>query len=99
MLKFNSKIFLFLTINGTLVVLTGNSTLASLLPQENPTVTNQVLISVEFKLPKDAAPKTSVGGGVRGQVQFALPGGSAPRTSVGGGTRGDVQFALPGGSA
>ncbi|MBD2510918.1 DUF928 domain-containing protein [Nostoc muscorum FACHB-395] len=98
MVKFNSKIFLFLTINGTLVVLIGNSTLASLLPQENPTVTNQVLISVEFKLPKDAAPKTSVGGGVRGQVQFALPGGSTPKTSVGGGTRGDVQFALPGGS-
>jgi len=83
--------FLSLTVCST-IALTGNATLANPLPQK-------ILISVEFKLPKDAAPRTSVGGGTRGNVQFALPGGSTPRTSVGGGTRGDVQFTLPGGSA
>ncbi|MEH2350873.1 MAG: DUF928 domain-containing protein [Nostoc sp.] len=98
MIKFNSQIFFFIPVSTTLV-LTSNTTLASLLPQQNPTVSNQVLISVDFKPPKDPAPKTSVGGGTRGNVQFGLPGGSAPRTSVGGGTRGNVQFGLPGGSA
>jgi hypothetical protein len=38
-----------------------------------------------------SAPRTSVGGGTRGDVQLALPsGGSAPRTSIGGGTRGEI---------
>ncbi|WP_414577853.1 DUF928 domain-containing protein [Anabaena sp. CCY 9402-a] len=98
MMKFNSQILFFITVSNILL-LTSKTTLASLLPQEHSTVSNQVLISLEFKPPKDPAPKTSVGGGVRGQVQFGLPGGSAPRTSVGGGTRGNVQFGLPGGSA
>ncbi|MEM9137115.1 MAG: DUF928 domain-containing protein, partial [Cyanobacteria bacterium P01_F01_bin.42] len=55
-----------------------------------------VSMAVEFKPPNDSAPKTSVGGGVRGNVQFALPQGGTPQSSVGGGTRGDVQFAVPG---
>ncbi|GET40660.1 DUF928 domain-containing protein [Microseira wollei] len=44
---------------------------------------------MQFALPGDAVPKTSVGGGVRGNVQFALPSGATPRTSVGAGVRGE----------
>ncbi|MDY7013421.1 MAG: DUF928 domain-containing protein [Cyanobacteriota bacterium] len=53
-------------------------------------------IALEFNVPDRSAPRSSIGGGVRGRVQFALPGRGGPRSSVGGGVRGNTQFALPG---
>ena len=72
---------------------------ASLTPNERETLPSDSLISVRFEAPGDGAPKSSIGGGVRGNVQFAVPGDAAPRSSVGGGVRGNVQFAAPGEAA
>src|ERR687885_329449 len=72
---------------------------ASLTPNERETLPSDSLISVRFEAPGDGAPKSSIGGGVRGNVQFAAPGDAAPRNSVGGGVRGNVQFAAPGEAA
>lgn len=66
---------------------------------QRETLPNNSLVSVKFETPGDAAPQTSVGGGVRGSVQFSAPGDAAPTNSVGGGVRGGVQFSAPGGSA
>ena len=72
---------------------------ASLTPNQSATLPRDSLISVRFEAPGDVAPKSSIGGGVRGKVQFASPGEAGPRTSIGGGVRGNVQFASPGESA
>ncbi len=57
---------------------------------------NQLITSVEFSLPDDKNPNSSIGGGSRGNVQFGLPEDSSnPNSSVGGGSRGDIQFGLP----
>ena len=89
---------LFTTVTGV-VILTAHSVRASLFTQKLDIVTNNSLIALEFTLPGDSAPKTSIGEGVRGQVQFSLPGDTpAPRSTVAGGTRGDVEFSLPGGT-
>ena len=79
-------------------VLIANIPRANSSPQPREILPDNFLISVQFALPGDSVPKTSIGGGVRGNVQFALPGGATPRTSVGGGVRGNVQFALPRGA-
>ncbi|MEM9272449.1 MAG: DUF928 domain-containing protein [Cyanobacteria bacterium P01_F01_bin.143] len=74
---------------SSLVILSANIAKADLLDSVE-------LVALEFELPEDAVPDTSIGGGVRGNVQFALPEeNSTPNTSVGGAVRGDVQFALP----
>ena len=57
------------------------------------------LISVEFQSSGQAAPRSSLGGGVRGSVRFAAPGSAAPRSSVSGGIRGNVVFEAPGSAA
>ena len=76
------------TVTGTLV-LTPNAVSASSLLVEGEASNNTVLASLQFELPDDPVPKTSLGGGVRGKVQFALPGGQeAPTESTGGGVRG-----------
>ena len=54
------------------------------------------IAAVEFKSPGDAAPRNSVGAGVRGNVQFATPGDRTPTNSTGAGSRGGVQFRAPG---
>ncbi len=82
------------------IILTGNIAKADLSPKVEKAGDQNNIVALEFELPDDAVPNTSVGGGVRGDVQFALPEpGATPNTSVGGGVRGDVQFALPGQSA
>ena len=74
------------TVTGA-IILTANTAHADLSPP---------LFALEFELPQDAVPQTSVGGGVRGKVEFTLPSKNAsPNTSVGTGVRGKVQFALP----
>ncbi|MBE9042434.1 DUF928 domain-containing protein [Oscillatoriales cyanobacterium LEGE 11467] len=72
---------------------------ASATLDRNSTLPKGWPVSVEFQTPGEAAPPTSIGGGVRGSVQFAAPGNDAPVSSVAGGTRGNVQFAAPGNDA
>ena len=56
-----------------------------------------VLISLRFQAPAgEAAPRSTIGGGTRGNVRFAAPGEVAPNNTTGGGTRGNVKFAPPG---
>ena len=87
------------TVTGA-IILTANIAKADFSPQEEEATAKNNLIALEFELPDDAVPNTSVGGGVRGNVQFAIPEENAtPNTSVGGGVRGNVQFALPGESS
>ena len=84
------------TVTGA-IILTANIAQADFSLKEEGATSKNNLIALQFELPDDAVPNTSVGGGVRGDVQFALPGeSSTPNTSVGGGVRGDVEFALPG---
>ncbi|MFB2975388.1 DUF928 domain-containing protein [Microseira sp. BLCC-F43] len=54
-----------------------------------------VLISLRFEAPGEAAPRSTIGGGTRGSVRFAAPGEVAPNNTTGGGTRGNVKFAPP----
>ncbi|ELS00666.1 protein of unknown function (DUF928) [Xenococcus sp. PCC 7305] len=75
-----------------IVVVTANIAMAELSFKE----AHKSLVALEFELPDDPVPDTSVGGGVRGKVQFALPDeSSSPKTNVGSGVRGDVEFAFP----
>lgn len=89
------------TLTGVLVLGAGlcHAARANFPLQENKTLPNRSLLSVQFEAPGDAVPRTSVGGGTRGETQFSAPGDAAPQTSVGGGTRGDVQFSVPGEAA
>jgi hypothetical protein len=89
--------FLSASVTAALVI-TSNAAGANSSPQTGEILPNNSLISMQFALPGDAVPKTSVGGGVRGNVQFTLPSGATPRTSVKGGVRGNVQFTLPSGA-
>lgn len=59
----------------------------------------EVLISLQFAAPGEAAPRSTIGGGTRGSVRFAAPGEVAPNNTTGGGTRGNVKFAAPGDAA
>lgn len=57
---------------------------------------NSLLASIQFDAPGDVVPKTSVGGGVRGQIEFEAPGDATPNNSVSGGVRSDSSSeALP----
>ncbi len=55
-----------------------------------------ILISLRFQAPGEAAPRSTIGGGTRGSVRFAAPGEVAPNNTTGGGTRGNIKFAPPG---
>ncbi|AOY81034.1 DUF928 domain-containing protein [Moorena producens JHB] len=98
--KFICKTLLSATVTGALI-LASSPLQASPSVKEGEILPRDYRISLEFDFPSDEeVPKTSVGGGVRGNVEFDLPGDSAsPRTSIGGGSRGDVEFDLPGDSA
>ena len=87
------------TVTGS-IILSANIAKAGIVRKlENISLQNN-LVALQFELPDDAVPQTSVGGGVRGKVTFALPEQAAtPNTSVGGGVRGKVTFALPGQAA
>ena len=61
-------------------------------------VAPQPSVAIQFRPPGDAAPASSLGGGVRGKLQFSTSGNGAPQTSLGGGVRGKVQFAAPSGA-
>lgn len=66
--------------------------------QATPTAIGQgrdVIISLQFQAPGEAAPRSTIGGGTRGSVRFAAPGEVAPNNTTGGGTRGNVKFAAP----
>jgi hypothetical protein len=83
------------TLSGA-IILTANTAKADSVPKIEKSILKNNFVVLQFKIPKDAVPKTSVGAGVRGRVQFAVPEqSSTPKTSVGAGVRGDVQFALP----
>jgi Domain of Unknown Function (DUF928) len=90
------KMLLGATATGALVLTANLAAHANLSPQEEEISPTE--IAVQFNLPNDATPSTSIGGGTRGNVQFALPDGATPNTSIGGGIRGNVQFALPDGA-
>ena len=95
--KFICKTLLSATVTGALI-LASSALQASPSVKEGEILPRDYRISLEFDFPSDEeVPKTSVGGGVRGNVEFELPGESpSPRTSIGGGSRGDVEFELPG---
>ncbi|NEO78955.1 MAG: hypothetical protein F6J99_23010, partial [Moorea sp. SIO4G3] len=98
--KFICKTLLSATVTGALI-LASTALQATPSVKEGEILPRDYRISLEFDFPSDEeVPKTSVGGGVRGNVEFELPGDSAsPRTSIGGGSRGNVEFELPGESA
>ena len=82
------------TLGGVAVI--GSSFYQSV--QATPTAIGQgreVLISLQFTAPAEAAPRSTIGGGTRGNVRFAAPGEVAPNNTTGGGTRGNVKFAPP----
>jgi Domain of Unknown Function (DUF928) len=96
MTKFFFHSFLSGTITAVLF-LTSNPARANSSLQTGETLRDDSLIGLQFSLPADRVPKTSIGGGVRGNTQFTLPNGGTPRTSIGGGVRGNTQFTLPNG--
>lgn len=65
----------------------------------NGNLLDMTKVALSFESPGDAAPTSSIGGGVRGSIQFSAPDSAAPRTSLGGGVRGNVQFSVPGEAA
>lgn len=87
MIKFFYKTLLGTTATGALVLSANLAAQANVSPQEEEIFPSA--IAVQFNLPDNATPRTSIGGGTRGGVQFELPDGSTPNTSIGGGTRGD----------
>jgi hypothetical protein len=94
--KISIKTILVASIMGT-TTLIANTAKADLAPNIEMLEKQEWLMAVQFQAPNDKVPKTSVGGGVRGEVQFAMPEqASAPKSTVGGGVRGEVQFAMPG---
>ncbi|MGB7059883.1 MAG: DUF928 domain-containing protein [Geitlerinemataceae cyanobacterium] len=66
---------------------------------DNNNLPDATQMALRFESPGDAAPESSIGGGVRGSLQFSAPDSAAPRTSIGGGVRGSVQFGAPGSAA
>jgi Domain of Unknown Function (DUF928) len=94
MTQFMSHFLVSTTVAGVLIF-SANVATANSLSQQQETLKNQTLISLQFRLPGDPAPKTNVSGGVRGNVQFGLPGDAKPKNTVSGGVRGSVQFGLP----
>jgi hypothetical protein len=84
------------TVIGAVIILTANSGSADLASKAEKKLPKKNLVVLQFKIPKDPVPKTSVGAGVRGDVQFSVPKeSSTPSTTVGAGVRGDVQFSVP----
>ncbi len=92
MIKCFYQTILSATITGGLL-LSANPAKAHVFPQEKEVLPNNSPIAVQFQLPEDAVPQTSIGGASRGKVQFTPPGSATPSTSVGAGSRGN-QFPL-----
>lgn len=94
-----SQTFLSATLTGTVAIASGfcQSARAAIGDRHLP---NPSISALRFESPDDSAPKSSIGGGVRGSVQFTAPDDSAtPNSSIGGGVRGGVRFSPPGESA
>lgn len=85
------------TLGGALAV--ASSCYQSVQASPNPMGQGEMLVSLQFQAPGESAPRSTIGGGTRGNVRFAAPGEVAPNQTVGGGTRGNVKFAPPGEAA
>ena len=86
------------TFTGAIVISAGFAlpARASSTLDRDPALLKNLSLGVEFQSSGQAAPRSSIGGGVRGSIRFAAPGSTAPNRSVSGGVRGDVQFETPG---
>jgi Domain of Unknown Function (DUF928) len=82
------------TLSGVVVIASGFSQSVQASPKPIGEG-REVLISLQFQAPAEAAPTSTIGGGTRGSVRFAAPGEVAPNNTTGGGTRGNVKFAPP----
>lgn len=87
MIKSFYKILLGATATAAWVLTANLAAQANLSPQKEEVLPST--IAVQFNLPDNATPRTSIGGGTRGGVQFEIPENSRPNTSIGGGTRGE----------
>ncbi len=96
-----SQTFWLATLTGAIALGGGayQSVRASSTLQPGEGLPSESSISLQFEAPADSAPRTSVGGGIRGSVKFSAPEDATPTTSVGGGIRGNVQFSTPGTAA
>jgi Domain of Unknown Function (DUF928) len=93
-----SHTLLSATLTGTIIIASGFYQSAGATARDR-NLSKAAEVALKFESPPDAAPASSIGGGVRGSIQFAAPASSAPRTSIGGGVRGNVQFGVPGEAA
>lgn len=64
-------------------------------PGFSQSLSREAMEIIQFKPPREGAPRNTVGGGIRGNVRFIPPRTSAPRQTAGGGARGDLAFADP----
>ena len=87
--------FLSAMLAGAVVMATGSNQSVQASPIEGQ-ISRNMAIALQFQPPGDAAPRSSIGGGTRGNVRFSTPGDAAPTNSTGGGTRGEVRFSSQG---
>ncbi|MBD2578840.1 DUF928 domain-containing protein [Oscillatoria sp. FACHB-1406] len=59
------------------------------------TLSRETSGSIQFKPPRDAAPRDTYGGGIRGNIRFIPPRTTTPERTTGGGARGELVFADP----
>jgi Domain of Unknown Function (DUF928) len=93
-----SPTLLSATLTGAVAIASGFYQSALATPSEG-NLSDAAKVALSFQSPQDAAPASSIGGGIRGSIQFAAPDSGAPRSSIGGGVRGSLQFSTPGESA